>query len=106
MRDKRILESCSDIHNKRGSIWVCCERKAEFWLSENLILSRSEISMFLPCKRVGVADTSTLILTDFATANCLYGFEDAAARAPTQQPNTTAKIERSHLGLADRSSPI
>lgn len=43
-------------------------------------------------ERVAVADTSTLILTDFATANRLYGFEDAAARAQTQWPELSAPI--------------
>lgn len=43
-------------------------------------------------ERVAVADTSTLILTDFSTANRLYGLEDAAVRAQAQWPEQSSEI--------------
>ncbi|UJB72233.1 methyltransferase domain-containing protein (plasmid) [Acaryochloris sp. 'Moss Beach'] len=42
--------------------------------------------------QVAVADTSTLILTDFSTANRLFGLEDAAAWAKAQLPDLSAHI--------------
>lgn len=43
-------------------------------------------------EQVTVADTSTLILTDFSTANRLYGLEDATARAKEQLPELSTQI--------------
>jgi len=43
-------------------------------------------------EHVAVADTSTLLLTDFSTANRLYGLEDAAARAKEQLPELSTQI--------------
>ncbi|NJO08830.1 MAG: methyltransferase domain-containing protein [Leptolyngbyaceae cyanobacterium SL_1_1] len=43
-------------------------------------------------ERVAVADTSTLILTDFSTANRLYGLEDAAAHTKEQLPELSLQI--------------
>lgn len=54
---------------------------------------------------VAVADTSTLILTDFATANRLYGLEDAATEAMVQLPESREAIAawRSDLQQSDRA---
>ncbi len=43
-------------------------------------------------QQVAVADASTLMLTDFSTANRLYGFEDAAVRAAEQKPALSSQI--------------
>jgi hypothetical protein len=55
-------------------------------------------------EQVAVADTSTLILTDFSTANRLYGFEDAAVRATEQMPTLSSQISNwlAELKKADR----
>lgn len=55
-------------------------------------------------EHVTVADTSTLILTDFSTANRLYGLEDAAARAKVQMPELSTQISTwlADLQQADR----
>jgi ubiquinone/menaquinone biosynthesis C-methylase UbiE len=43
-------------------------------------------------EHIEVADCSTLVLTDFATANRLYGLEDAAALMQEQAPELTGAI--------------
>jgi ubiquinone/menaquinone biosynthesis C-methylase UbiE len=43
-------------------------------------------------EHVEVADCSTLVLTDFATANRLYGLEDAAARTKEQEPELAERV--------------
>jgi ubiquinone/menaquinone biosynthesis C-methylase UbiE len=42
---------------------------------------------------VEVADCSTLVLTDFATANQLYGLEDAATRFQEQKPALAEQVK-------------
>lgn len=55
-------------------------------------------------ENVSVADTSTLVLTDFSTANQLYGLEPAAAQAKVQMPELSTQISTwlSDLQQADR----
>ncbi|NJN61052.1 MAG: methyltransferase domain-containing protein [Coleofasciculaceae cyanobacterium RL_1_1] len=54
---------------------------------------------------VAVADTSTLVLTEFATADQLYGLTDAAERAQAQWPELHDPIEAwlEELQQADRN---
>lgn len=53
---------------------------------------------------VAAADCSTLVLTDFETADRLYGLEDAAARMTRQQPELAPRIAAwlADLRRADR----
>jgi SAM-dependent methyltransferase len=44
-------------------------------------------------ENIEVADCSTLVITDFATANRLYGLEDAAAQISKQEPELAAQSE-------------
>lgn len=55
-------------------------------------------------ERVAVADISTLILTDLATGDRLYGFTDAATRAKATWPELNADIDAwlNQLQQADR----
>ncbi|MGR3279177.1 methyltransferase domain-containing protein [Acaryochloris marina NIES-2412] len=43
-------------------------------------------------EKIAVADTSTLILTDFSTANRLFGLVDAAAKAQEKLPEQKVQI--------------
>ena len=43
-------------------------------------------------KEITIADTSTLVLTDFSTANQLYGLAPAAAQAKEQMPELSTQI--------------
>jgi SAM-dependent methyltransferase len=55
-------------------------------------------------EQIEVADCSTLVLTDFATANRLYGLEDAAALRKEQAPELAETIADwlAELHQADR----
>ncbi|EDX84877.1 methyltransferase, UbiE/COQ5 family [Synechococcus sp. PCC 7335] len=55
-------------------------------------------------ENITVADTSTLLLTDFSTANQLYGLGPAATRAKEQMPQLSAQISAwlSDLQQADK----
>jgi ubiquinone/menaquinone biosynthesis C-methylase UbiE len=57
-------------------------------------------------EQVTVADTSTLVLTDFSTANHLYGFADAATHARARLPELSSQIATwlMELEQADRDN--